>query len=330
MAAYKTYERAHKLFCGHLSGVHSLAGSNTRTTFFSGSNDHSIRSWDLEHTLCNTVFLGHDACVSSLKTLVYNNELLLSGGVDHRILIWDAFRSNQCVTTIEAHFGQVYELCLDPKEPHLFYSCSDSSVKCWDLRTWKPLKEFRSISGPIFSIRVAPLSIRKQKELSLFDSDFDSNVVQGDIEERNRLVLIAGSKSGAITCLDFENEEILLHYPSVHYGNVVTLDYDEQTGYLVSGSEDSTVLMWQANTGQLIRKVTNHGDQVTCVLVNDRNLYSSSLDGCVKEFELHSGLLKRVFQRPAVHILCCEKTKENLLYLGTDEEVIRSFDLNTH
>jgi WD40 repeat protein len=65
--------------------------------------------------------------------------------------------------------------------------------------------------------------------------------------------------------------------------------------FIVSGSEDRTVKVWELESGRLLRSLKEHADDVNAVAVSPdgRFIVSGSDDRTVKVWELESGRLLR-------------------------------------
>jgi len=124
------YKKVESLFYGHNGFIHSVAVDDTGKPF-SGSNDHTIRSWDVEYKHCDIVFLGHCATVNCL--LFYNN-LLISGSRDNSIIIWDK-KTGKCIKELKEHKGEISSLIL--VNDILYSSSYDGAIRTWDLKVFK-------------------------------------------------------------------------------------------------------------------------------------------------------------------------------------------------
>ncbi|PCI26669.1 MAG: hypothetical protein COB67_09895, partial [SAR324 cluster bacterium] len=59
--------------------------------------------------------------------------------------------------------------------------------------------------------------------------------------------------------------------------------------YLVSGSYDRTIKVWQLKTGELLHTLSGHQDRVLAVATNGRQIASGSYDGTVRIWDLQEG-----------------------------------------
>lgn len=94
---------------------------------------------------------------------------------------------------------------------------------------------------------------------------------------RDRFRIGANWKHGRFTMKTFKG----------HSNGVMCLQFDDTI--LASGSYDSTIKLWNIETGEEIRTLTGHELGVRCLQFDDTKLASGSLDGKVKVWDLQSG-----------------------------------------
>lgn len=63
-----------------------------------------------------------------------DNRLLVSGGDDQRIKIWD-LKTGQLLRTLTDHQGSISALAISPNNKWLVSGSSDRSIKIWNLNT---------------------------------------------------------------------------------------------------------------------------------------------------------------------------------------------------
>src|SRR5437762_3119905 len=80
------------------------------TYIISGSNDNSIKIWDLETGECIHTLLGHHRSVISV-CLTSDNKKIISGSRDKSIKIWD-LETGECIHTLLGHQNSVESVCL--------------------------------------------------------------------------------------------------------------------------------------------------------------------------------------------------------------------------
>ncbi len=121
---------------GHTLGVTCVHWAQ-KGVIYSGSNDHTIRQWDVARAeLVNTV-----SGSKVVSTLAYNESLnvVLTGHPDHLIRMWDP-RASGRASVFRSHKAWVRDIQWQVSGGHQFVSGGDdNSVKVWDIRSAIPL-----------------------------------------------------------------------------------------------------------------------------------------------------------------------------------------------
>lgn len=73
----------------------------------SGSDDHTIRIWDVVTGECVGTLKGHNGSVFALGML--SDGRLCSGGGDNMIKIWD-LATYKCIQTLQGHGNYVFKV----------------------------------------------------------------------------------------------------------------------------------------------------------------------------------------------------------------------------
>lgn len=79
-----------------------------------------------------------------------------------------------------------------------------------------------------------------------------------------------------------------------HTNGVMCLQFDDNV--LITGSYDTTVKVWDINTGEELRTLTGHTSGIRALQFNDQKLVTGSLDSTVKLWNWRTGQLLRTFQ----------------------------------
>lgn len=74
-----------------------------------------------------------------------------------------------------------------------------------------------------------------------------------------------------------------------HTNGVMCLQFDDNI--LATGSYDTTIKIWDIETGKELRTLSGHALGVRCLQFDDSKLFSGSLDGTIKLWDLESGKL---------------------------------------
>ncbi|KAH9261234.1 hypothetical protein BASA81_000938 [Batrachochytrium salamandrivorans] len=123
--------RSIRVLPGHEKAVCSLA-ANERWVV-SGSQDHTIRVWDLETNSTKTILRGHTDSVSVLR--FFPNGQLISGSFDRSIRVWDdanGWKSAGFVAPM-AHDDPITCLMVISRTNQLASGTSGGEIKIWSL-----------------------------------------------------------------------------------------------------------------------------------------------------------------------------------------------------
>ena len=97
---------------GHTHWVCSIAFSPDGQKFASGSEDQTIRIWDIKTSKFLSTLEGHSSCVRSV-TFSDDGKLLASGSEDGTVKIWNV-DTGECLRTLTGHVGKVWSVTFSP------------------------------------------------------------------------------------------------------------------------------------------------------------------------------------------------------------------------
>ncbi|HRP37731.1 MAG TPA: WD40 repeat domain-containing protein [Candidatus Dojkabacteria bacterium] len=118
-----------KTLIGHTALVRDLNLLNDGKTLLSGSDDKSIRMWDLHEAKCLRVFTEHTHRAN--KILLWNPDIIVSASDDHTIKFWNLEHGN-CVKTLTGHTGWVIYITI-LADGSLLSCGADRTIKIWDV-----------------------------------------------------------------------------------------------------------------------------------------------------------------------------------------------------
>jgi len=117
-----------KTLTGHASLVRDLNLLADGNTLLSGSDDKSIRMWNLAEGKCLKIFNGHTH--SANKILLWNANTIVSASDDHSIKFWN-LDDGKCLKTLTGHAGWVIFITIRP-DGGLISCGADKTIKIWD------------------------------------------------------------------------------------------------------------------------------------------------------------------------------------------------------
>ncbi|XP_004486721.1 coatomer subunit beta'-1-like [Cicer arietinum] len=125
-------------FEGHSHYVMQVAfNPKDPSTFASASLDGTLKIWTLDSSAPNFTFDGHLEGVNCVEFFESNDkQYLLSGSDDYTAKVWD-YDSKNCIQTLEGHKNNVTSICVHPELPIIITTSEDSTVKIWDVVTYR-------------------------------------------------------------------------------------------------------------------------------------------------------------------------------------------------
>ena len=116
---------------GHSAAVSAITAFNT--TLVSGSEDRTIRLWNMPSARCLRVFEGHTAPIRHL-VVTHDGKRLISGSDDGTIRLWD-LTNGMCVHIFVGHTASVGQLAFSLDDRFFASAAGDLTLRLWDMFT---------------------------------------------------------------------------------------------------------------------------------------------------------------------------------------------------
>lgn len=153
-----------KTLPSHAGGVQSLAFSpiplnppnfgGLRGTLASGSNDGTIKLWDVRDGKCLKTLQEHTSGVQSVA-FSPDGQTLASGSNDQTVRLWDV-RDGKCLRTLRGYTNWVMSLTFSPEGKTLVSGSNDHIVRLWDITTGECLKILQGHISGVQSVAFSP------------------------------------------------------------------------------------------------------------------------------------------------------------------------------
>mmetsp|Transcript_13178 Transcript_13178/g.52584 ORF Transcript_13178/g.52584 Transcript_13178/m.52584 type:complete len:579 (+) Transcript_13178:47-1783(+) len=152
-------QRETRDFVGHKGCVNAVAFSPTGSHLLSGSDDTTVKLWDVESRKCLRTLPGHVSNVFATEFLPHKCEMeYVSGGNEADIRYWQLGQDGSAISTVyKHHTRKVLRISVLPHSPDVFLSCSaDSTVRIFDTRVRYGLSETNNVPEASASDAWAP------------------------------------------------------------------------------------------------------------------------------------------------------------------------------
>lgn len=293
---------------GHSSDVNSVANSIDGKTLASGSDDNTIKLWNLTNLQEIRTLKGHSGWVWCVAFSV-DGKTLASASVDKTIKLWNP-ETGQEIRTLKAHTAGVSSIAFSPDGKTLASGSLDNTIKLWNLETGKEIYTFKGHSKAVASIAFSPdgntlasgswdktiklWNLATQKEIRTFQGH--SDMVISVAFSPDNLSVASSSKDNTIKLWNLVTGEAT-HTLKGHSDKVNSIKYLPTTSnnntyigvILVSGSNDNTIKLWNPVTGREIRTLKRDSGYIYSVSVSpDGNKIASggSADNIIKIWQV--------------------------------------------
>jgi COMPASS component SWD3 len=265
---------------GHLAPVKCILITPDGQTIISGSQDKTIRVWDLHTGELRRIIEDTDTVFE--LSISPNGKTIISGG------------GSYC----------------SPKSPN-------NTIKLWDMQTGKLQKEIGKFSVPIFSIAVIPdvycidsgyiingdnisgINVWDLKTMLLQKTLTKSSLqwVTSVAVHYEGKSIISASRDQTIKIWDLNTGELKYSLPDNSTGTI-SLAISPDGKRVIAGCDDRTVKVWNLKRKKLEHLLEGHSQFVTSVVVTPygQSIISASSDKTIRIWDLETGELQNILE----------------------------------
>jgi serine/threonine protein kinase len=250
-----------KTLRGHSNVVWSVAINPDGQTLASGSEDKTIKLWNLPTGELQRTLKGHGTVWSVAFSL--DGQILASGSNDNTIK-WNLPTGVQL--TISGHTGTIWSVALNPDGQTLASSSEDKTIKLWNLATGELQ---RTLEGHTDDVRAIAFSLDGQ-------------------------TLASGSSDNTIKLWNLPSGSLVRTLLG-HQDRVIAIAFSRDKQILASGSVDKTIKIWHPSSGKLLRTLARNPDWVNSIAISpDSRILASGIGDVIKVWDLNTGYLLQI------------------------------------
>ena len=243
-------------------------------SLFTGCWDKNIYAVNLASKKATKRLSGHaDFVKCLLATSLSGKPILISGGADAAIIIWD-IESGKQLHKLKGHTKSLQDFAIDPLSipegattPRdsfiLFTASSDREIRRWNITLDSACELLDSIENPILAHDTSVYRLR-------FDSEGDLYTASADKTAKH-----------LVRTRNWEADTVFQHPDFVR--DVVV---NEDLGLVVTACRDEEVRVWDASSGDLMCTYSGHYEEVTGLVLVGGSVVSVSIDGTSRKWSL--------------------------------------------
>ncbi|KAJ8133537.1 hypothetical protein O1611_g93 [Lasiodiplodia mahajangana] len=247
---------------GHQGQIMSIAISPDGRWLASGSDDYTIKIWDVVVGACIQTFEGHNRGILSIA-VSSDGRWLASGSSDRTIKIWD-LSMGVCTRTLEGHTDMLRSVAISPSGSWVSASM-DGTMKIWDPETGACQKTLEC-SDDQFRW-VLPL----RDECSFASGGWNCNIGIWDIA------------TGA--CKTTMMADGFLRH----------LTMSPESHWLASVADFNTIQIWDIATGACKKTMEGHGQVESLAMSPDNSWIVLGLQGAIEIWDVATSTCIRAY-----------------------------------
>ncbi|MEO0769093.1 MAG: NB-ARC domain-containing protein, partial [Cyanobacteria bacterium J06649_4] len=257
---------------GHKGCVRSLQFIPGTSQLVSGSDDKTVRLWDIEKQTCVYEFSHSSDRIRSIAVSP-DGQLLASGGDDRQLVLWD-LQTKKLLRTISTRQSRIWSIGFQQRHNKLLLAAGGDKQT---LMLWQIRARQQAEMSPATSQTTAASVDAKERLVKTYRGYTNGIRSVSFLGDRR---ILSGGDSQDLCVWDSQTGEQTASL-AVHQGRIWSLDVDMQNGRIASASDDHTIRLWDVNTGQCLTTLSEHTSWVRTVVFSYRGRFlASSGDDC--------------------------------------------------
>jgi len=284
-----------RTLAGHSDWVQSVAFAPNGRWLASGSNDKTVKVWDVSKGALVGTLHGHGYAINAIA-ISPDGKWIASGGVDGTVRLW-ALATGRQKGALRGLGYAIYAVAFSPDGRRLVAGGKDRSVFVWDLESGQRQHTLEGHEGDIFTVAISP------DGQYLASAGADQKIIVWDLARGERRYELPGHRDSVLSLAFSPDGKFLASGGAAHTirlwdmetgahirtlnavdGAILSLVFGRDGSWLAAGVSDGTVRIIDAGNGQVLQTLRGHGDIVQALALSPDGglLASGSRDHSVK------------------------------------------------
>jgi len=289
---------------GHTSTVNCVAYSTNGNQIASGSDDTTVRLWDVKTGECSHILSEQDECVFEVAYSPRGDYLASTcDGDQDKIRLWNV-ATGACHPNISTINSASFHFAYSPRGDQVAYT-EGRDILLWEVETGNILHTLAGHSGVVSVISYSPLG-----DLVASAGAFDDITVRlWDAETGVCLWILAG-----------------------HSEYIYSMVFSPKGDRIISSSDDGTVRIWDVGAKTSQRSSSGHNEEVVMVKCspNGDQVASCSNDMMVRLWDVATGSCQHILRGHSEIVRCIAYSPQgDQIVTGGADTTVRLWDTET-
>ncbi|KAG6268172.1 transcriptional regulatory protein rco1 [Claviceps purpurea] len=245
--------------------IRSVLFSPDGRTLITGSEDKLIRVWDIATKTIRHTLSGHEDDIYCVD-IARDGKLIASGGGDKTVRIWDVEKGSHTLTLTVEHV--ITCVAISPDSQYVAAGSLDNNTYVWDIHSGVLIEElggrFGGHGDSVYTVAFSPDG---------------KHLLSGSLDRTVKMWELSPPQDGQSETL--KGGKYVKMFVG-HSDYVLSVAYTPDAEWILSGSKDRCVQLWDPNTGKFQFELQGHKNSVISVAVSPKGVYFVTGSGDMK------------------------------------------------